>query len=110
MIKKIRNKFSPKLLCKDFPKKFINQFERLLELPQNDVPNYTEIINSFREMKQEYINFFGEKKYKFEWIDKLEYFANGDNIFLNETSIFYIKEFISKYGLNLEEYLNFLKN
>ena len=61
MIKKIRNKFSPKLLCKDFPKKFINQFERLLELPQNDVPNYTEIINSFREMKQEYINFFGEK-------------------------------------------------
>ena len=61
-------------------------------------------------MKQESVKFFVEPKYKFEWIQKLVFFKNKDYILLAESSISNIKEFISCYGLNIDEYINFLIN
>ena len=67
-------------------------------------------IRGFWKIKYEYIDFFGESEYKFQWIKKFENYHNKEKIFLTESSIEYIKLFVFKYGLNLEEYIYFLKN
>ena len=61
-------------------------------------------------MREEYVHLFGEKKFKFQWIETLNNYNNREFIFLSESSIQNIKKFINNFGINLTEYINFLKN
>ena len=58
------------------------------------MPNYYEIINTFETIKREYIDLFGDNKYRFQWI--LENLINEEFIILTEESTESIKEFIKK--------------
>lgn len=108
-IKNIRKKYTPEILCKNFPYKFREQYAKIINSNQGNMPNYSEILNTFETIKREYIDLFGDNKYRFQWIQVLENFNNKEFIFLTEESIESIKEFINKYGLNLSEYINYLK-
>lgn len=71
-VKKIRAKYPNDILCKDFPIAFRKEFDKLFNSSQFDEPDYFKIIQSFENIKKDYTKLYGEKKYKFEWLNILK--------------------------------------
>ena len=110
-IMEIRKNCSTEILCRNFPIEFNKLFDNILKLNQNQIPPYSEILKVFQEIKYNYVISYGEQKYKFEWIEIFNYYLkdNKSSSFLNYSKDD-IKSFIKSFGLNFNEYINFLTN
>ena len=106
-ILKIRYKIKIKDLCKKFPSEFIELFEKILSMPEEETPDYFKIIQTFKLIKAQYEKKYFKPKYKFKWLDIFEIYINTpNNMTLNQRNK--IEYFINKYSINIKEYMNYI--
>ena len=57
-VKEIREKYPSEIIYKDFPTAFRKEFDKLINTPQFDEPDYFYIIQSFENNKKDYTNLY----------------------------------------------------
>ena len=65
----IRLKQEPEKLCYKFPKSFLILYKKIISRCYHERPDYSEILNIFKKIKNDNEKQNGEKTYRFKWLE-----------------------------------------
>ena len=97
-------------LCKNFPKAFIELFEKVIKGKKEDIPDYDEIIKNFEIIRDNCENKL-KGGIKFKWIHIFKCISENEEFFDDyELKKRMVIKLFKKYDINLNKYIEYLSN